>query len=183
MCLFTLSTSCRNPHAVVVRLAQGGEVGAIPVKSAYTIEWALRKEVKDVTGTRIKGTHCWHASLCICIYSINNWKFEPRLQVTHQSCLWYCFRTRTGVLLSKMAFYFGYWKFWKEGNFISPGQRVAFTHCEMLLLLVLVVLKWYLRTLRGSREPIQRKAKASFTGPWGLEGISTQFASEGTHFK
>jgi len=48
--------------------------------------------------------------------------------------------------------------------------------CKMLLLLVLVVLKGYLRNLRGSREPMQKKAKASFTGPWGLEGISTQFA-------
>ena len=38
ICVYNLSTSCRNPHAVIVRLAQGGEVGAIPVKTACTIE-------------------------------------------------------------------------------------------------------------------------------------------------
>jgi len=38
ICVYNLSTNCRNPHAVVVGLAQGGEVGAIPVKMACTIE-------------------------------------------------------------------------------------------------------------------------------------------------
>jgi len=49
--------------------------------------------------------------------------------------------------------------------------------CKMHLLLVLVVFN-----LRG-REPIQRKAKASFSGPWSLQVISAQFAREGTLFK
>jgi len=70
----------------------------------------------------------------------------------------------------------------KEISFHLASESLLHV-CKMLLLLVLVVLKGYLHNLRGSREPIQRKAKASFTGPWGLEGISTQFAREGTHFK
>jgi len=70
----------------------------------------------------------------------------------------------------------------KEITFHLARELLLYV-CKILLLLVLVVLKGYLRNLRGSREPIQRKAKASFPGPWGLEVVSAQFAREGTHFK
>ena len=90
----------------------------------------------------------------------------------------------------ELDFYFQKWRFTLDtGSFGTTeisfhlASELLLHVCKMLLLLVLVVLKGYLRNLRGSREPMQRKAKASFTGLWGLEGISTQFAREGTHFK
>ena len=54
-----------------------------------------------------------------------------------------------------MEFNFGYWIFRNEDNLIPPGQRVAFT-------------------------PL---LNAFWAGPWGLEGISAQFARKRTHPK
>jgi len=68
-------------------------------------------------------------------------------------------------------------------NLFHLASELLLHVAKMPLLLVLVVLNGYLRNLRGNREPIQRKAQASLTGPWSLEGISTQFARYRTHFK
>jgi len=184
ICIYDLSTSCRNPHAVVVRLVQGGEVGVIPVKTACTIEWALRKEVKDVTGTRNKGTHCWHASLCICIYSIRieSLNLDYRSPISracgtvseHELDFYF----QNGVVLwilealERRKFYFTWpascfytfvkcffcwsWWSWRDICAMCEGAGNPFKEKQKLRLLVPVVLNAYPRNLRG-REPISRK--------------------------
>jgi len=90
----------------------------------------------------------------------------------------------------ELDFYFQKWRFTEDtGSFGTKeisfhlASELLLHVCKMLPHLILVVLKGYLHNLRGSQELMQRKAKASFTGPWGLEAISTQFARERTHFK